>query len=288
MTYLGPMRRMSGPQRRMTALVALAGATASAAFAYTATGSAQASPPATGAAATRRVHHAPADQGGISTPAGNARPAAFDLVSTSVRRVGNRLVFLNRVVGHAGSVRPRPQGSLAGSGVLSYVWPTTLDPSTVGFPRGSGILALAATSHPDFDDTPRYDENRDGHRDNDGAHWHAHWVVLVADATRADGALKVRDIAEGEQPELPKTWPGVPLLLDSPPYATQVLRHAVRIDVPLSAVGGDTTFRYDGVTAALRINADLHDPLLRVENVFDVASGDLSLPGTVVHRHRRP
>jgi hypothetical protein len=38
---------------------------------------------------------------------------------------------------------------------------------------------------------------------------------------------------------------------------------------------------YDGVTSALRVNADLHAPLLCVENVFDVASGDLSLPGVI-------
>ena len=36
---------------------------------------------------------------------------------------------------------------------------------------------------------------------------------------------------------------------------------------------------YDGVTAGLRVNADLHAPLLCVVDVFDVASGDLSLPG---------
>ncbi len=38
---------------------------------------------------------------------------------------------------------------------------------------------------------------------------------------------------------------------------------------------------FDGVTAGLRVNADLHAPLLCVVNVFDVASGDLSLPGRV-------
>ena len=32
--------------------------------------------------------------------------------------------------------------------------PTSLDPSVVGFDKGAGILAMAATSHPDFDDTP--------------------------------------------------------------------------------------------------------------------------------------
>ena len=38
---------------------------------------------------------------------------------------------------------------------------------------------------------------------------------------------------------------------------------------------------FDGVTAALRVNASMHSPLLCVANVFKVASGDLSLPGKV-------
>ncbi len=37
---------------------------------------------------------------------------------------------------------------------------------------------------------------------------------------------------------------------------------------------------FDGVTAGLRVSASAHQPLLCVVNVFDVASGDLSLPGT--------
>jgi hypothetical protein len=36
---------------------------------------------------------------------------------------------------------------------------------------------------------------------------------------------------------------------------------------------------YDGVTAALRVNKNVHAPLFCVTDVFDVASGDLSLPG---------
>ena len=37
----------------------------------------------------------------------------------------------------------------------------------------------------------------------------------------------------------------------------------------------------DGVTAGLRVNANIHAPLLCVTDVFDVASGNLSLPGAV-------
>jgi hypothetical protein len=41
---------------------------------------------------------------------------------------------------------------------------------------------------------------------------------------------------------------------------------------------------FDGVTAGLRVNASVHAPLLCVADVFDVASGDLSLPGKVRRR----
>ncbi|WP_157202645.1 hypothetical protein [Calidithermus chliarophilus] len=49
--------------------------------------------------------------------------------------------------------------------------------------------------------------------------------------------------------------------------------------MPLKELGFPKEFAYDGVTAALRVNAGLHSPLLCVSDVFDVASGDLSLPG---------
>lgn len=134
--------------------------------------------------------------------------------------------------------------------------------------RRSASACPAATSHPDFDDTPLYDEDGDGRKDNDGRRWHSHWVVLVPDATRSDGALKVRDIADGERPKLPDTWPKVPLYLDSPGYRTTMGGHTVRVRVPLADLGFPKSFRFDGVTAALRVNADLHDPLLQ-HNVAD-------------------
>ena len=56
-----------------------------------------------------------------------------------------------------------------------------------------------------------------------------------------------------------------------------VLRLSVADAEISSAIGAS----YDGVTSALRVNADLHAPLLFVEDVFDVASGDLSLPGVI-------
>jgi len=119
--------------------------------------------------------------------------------------------------GKAGEDIPQSTGRFGGSVVWFYVWPTSLDASAVGFEAGIGILALAATSHPDFDDTPFFD----------GAEIEINVTFSNPDISNAIGASS------------------------------------------------------DGVTSPLRVNADLHAPLLCVENVFDVASGDLSLPGVI-------
>jgi hypothetical protein len=93
------------------------------------------------------------------------------------------------------------------------------------------------------------------------------------------GGLKVTDIPDGAKPKLPATWPGVPLLIDSPDYPTVLKGDRVDVAIPLSLIGGITGASYDGVTAGLKI---LHAPLLCVDNVFKVASGNLSLPGKVM------
>ncbi|MGA6107015.1 hypothetical protein ABS648_14105 [Pseudomonas solani] len=220
------------------------------------------------------------EAGGIHSEKGGKVEAAFDLVHTRVSRDGDMLVFEQLVDGEAGSRVPSAKGSFAGAEVYSYVWPTSLDSGAVGFEQGSGILALALTSHPDFDDTPQLDENKDGKKDNDGGLWHSHWVVLTKEASCGPSGLKVRDIPEGAKPKLPATWPGAPIYIDSPGYDLSVKQDAARIRVPLAAVGFPKNFNYDGVTAALQVNADLHDPLLCVSSVWDVASGNLSLPAT--------
>lgn len=207
--------------------------------------------------------------------------APFDLVRTTVRREGTKLVFVQQVSGRAGATVPTAIGKLAGSEVFSYVWPTTLDPAVVGFEGKTGTLALAATSHPDFDDTPLYDENGDGDPKNDGDLWHAHWVVLTPDAACGPSALKVRDIPAGTKPKMPATWPELPIFIDSPGYEPEIAGNEIRVALPLKEVGFPDTFRFDGVTAALRVNASVHSPLLCVVDVFDVASGKLTLPGTV-------
>lgn len=211
---------------------------------------------------------------GVDARSGNAKPA-FDIVKTDIHvdTAKNWLIFSMQVSGKAGSVKPLKTGKFAGSRVFSYVWPTRINPSEVGFDQDAGILALAVTSHPDFDDVPIFNIK--------GADWHSHWVVLTSDEACGKGALKVKDIPEGTNPRLPKTWPGVPILIDSPGYPPSFSGGTVSIRVPFNDVSLLAGVGFDGVTAGLQINASAHQPLLCVLDVFDVASGDLSLPGKV-------
>jgi hypothetical protein len=214
----------------------------------------------------------------ITSPADASKIASFDILAAKVTRSDSTLTFRMTTAGTAGADTPAPTGTLAGAPVHAYVWPTSLDPATVGFEPGSGILALAATSHPDFDDTPLYDENGDGDLANDGLDWHAHWVVLTPSEACGPGALSVRDIPEGTTPRLPKTWPGLPLFIDSPDVRPTFDGPVVGVQID---VEGSEGAAFDAVTSALRVNANLHAPLLCVTDVFDVASGDLSLPGKI-------
>ena len=202
----------------------------------------------------------------------------FDLLATRVVKTKDAFVFRSRVVGRAGKLRPVARGELDGAEAYAYVWPTTLDSGRIGFAPGQGIVALAATSHPDFDDTPLYDENRDGATDNDGRRWHAHWVVL-AESDACAGGLVVKEIADPDTAVVPETWPGLPIHIDSPGYRTLRKGHAISIVVPRGDLAGADALRFDGVTAGLRVSTSPHDPLLCVTKVVDIASGDLSLPG---------
>lgn len=219
--------------------------------------------------------------GGIGAESGNVEHAPFDIVHARITTEGNVATFHMAVSGKAGETRPTPVGSLANSEVFAYVWPTSIDPGEIGFEPKAGILALAVTAHPDFDDTPLFDENGDGDPTNDGNVWHSHWVVLGPDEACGDGALKVIDIPDGTMPRLPKTWPGLPLLIDSPGWQPLLDGETVAVRVPFDDIAAVEGGSFDGVTAGLRVNANVHAPLLCVVDVFDVASGDLSLPGKV-------
>ena len=216
---------------------------------------------------------------GITAAAGDT--AAFDIIHARITTEGRVATFHMAVSGKAGESRPAPTGQLAGSQVFAYVWPTTLDAATVGFDAGAGILAMVATAHPDFDDTPLYDEDGDGDKANDGAGWHSHWVVLTPNEECGPGALSVRDIPEGTTPDLPETWPGLPLFIDSPDVRPVIEGKTIAVTLSLPQGTDSAALKFDGVTSALRVNQSVHAPLLCVTDVWDVGSGDLSLPGTV-------
>lgn len=242
----------------------------------TLTGPAYAHGQKAGAAISMHEH-----KGGIKPKANKAVLAPFDIVHAKISTEGNVAIFHMSVSGRAGVSKPTPSGKLAGSSVFSYVWPTSIDAYSVGFERNTGILALAVTAHPDFDDTPLFDESGDTNRGNDGGLWHMHWVVLGPDEVCGKGGLKVQDIAEGAKPRLPKTWPGLPLLIDSPGWQPSISASEVEVRVPFDDITVVNTASFDGVTAGLRVNASAHAPLLCVANVFKIASGNLSLPGKV-------
>lgn len=213
----------------------------------------------------------------ITSSVDGSKPPAFDITSASATTDGRLTTFAMEVAGIAGSQTPTPIGQLKGAKADAYVWPTALDPSVVGFDPASGTLALAMTSHPDFDDTPLFDENADGDPANDGKTWHSHWVVLV-DEKACGAGLTVRDVSPG-QDLLPATAPGLPIALDSPGMSPILDGRTARITVP---VGDTEKVSFDAVTAELQVHAEGKVPLLCVVGVRDIASGDLSLPGKIM------
>lgn len=201
----------------------------------------------------------------------------FDVTRAGATTDGRLTAFALDVRGKAGGTLPAKSGKLPGAKVAAYVWPLKVDPVEVGFAKGSGLLAVAVTAHPDFDDTPLFDENGDGDPGNDGAGWHMHWVVLGEDKACGAG-LKVRDISPGVD-ALPATAPGLPLALDSPGFSALLKNGTVSVTVPL-ANAADAAF--DAVTAELTVNPGATQPLLCVSAVHKIASGDLSFPGRIV------
>ncbi|MTI24863.1 hypothetical protein [Fulvivirga kasyanovii] len=188
------------------------------------------------------------------------------------------LVFQVTVAGEAGKTVPEAAGQLDGAPVLGYVFPTTLKSVDVGFGDTEGIVALAVTAHPDFDDTPLWDENNDRNYKNDGVIWHTHWVVLQQDS-RVPGGLAVKQFAKTDAVVLPPTNPGMPMYMDSPGYSVLEQGQQLKVLVPVQRVYGKKQFNYDAVAAFMQVNtSDSAKPMLGVYEVYSVLSGDLSLP----------
>ncbi len=189
------------------------------------------------------------------------------------------LVFHCWVKGKAGVSHPEANGQLNGAPVLGYVFPTSLKSTDVGFSETEGIVALALTSHPDFDDTPLWDENMDKNYANDGRIWHAHWVVLNPDK-RVPGGLSVKQFnPEQDKITLPPTNPGMPMYMDSPGFQVITKGDRISVIVPTYRMNRQIEFNYDGVAAYMEVNTENKDyPMLGVYSVYSVASGNLSLP----------
>lgn len=216
----------------------------------------------------------------------------FDLTAASVTHVADLdlLVFEQQVAGTAGATTPTARGQMDGAPVLGYVFPTTLKPQDVGFSATEGILALAVTSHPDFDDTPLWDENGDGNYGNDGIRWHTHWVVLMKDG-RVPGGLSVKEFKKADGVVLPPTAPGMPMYMDSPGYAVATRGKSLKVIVPAQRIRAGASFKYDAVTCYMQVSAPAGGhgtgegkPMLGVYEVFEVLSGDLKLPYEVVRK----
>ena len=183
------------------------------------------------------------------------------------------------VSGKAGKTVPTKAGKLDGAPVLGYVFPTNLNPVDVGFNYTEGIVTLALTSHPDFDDTPLWDENGDQVFDNDGVFWHPHWVILEENKM-VEGGFSVKQFKKADSTViLPPTNPGMPMYMDSPGYQVTTSGQVIRAIIPKYRINNKLDFSYDGVTAYLKVNASKDElPMLGVYEVYSIASGDLSLP----------
>ncbi len=192
------------------------------------------------------------------------------------------LVFEQEVDGTAGNTTPEARGQMDGAPVLGYVFPTTLSSTDVGFGETDGTVALAVTSHPDFDDTPLWDENVDRDYENDGAVFHTHWVVLTSDE-RVPGGLAVKEFrTEDASVVLPPTNPGLPMYMDSPGHSVVLRGNTLRVLVPAARINNRMDFTFDAVTAYMEVNtSDESRPMLGVYEVYGVLSGDLSLPYAV-------
>ncbi|MGK7936884.1 MAG: hypothetical protein AB4206_13970 [Xenococcaceae cyanobacterium] len=195
------------------------------------------------------------------------------------------LVFEQKVKGTIGNTLPTAAGKMDTAPVLGYVFPTTLKPEDVGFNSTEGIVALAVTSHPDFDDTPLWDEDNDNNYGNDGVIFHTHWVILTQDE-RVAGGLSVKEFKkEDKSVILPPTNPGMPMYMDSPGFSIVSQENTLKVLVPAQRVNRNIKFNFDGVTAYMEVNtSDKNRPLLGVYQVYSVRSRDLSLPYKVQQR----
>jgi hypothetical protein len=211
----------------------------------------------------------------------------FEIVATSASYNENlrQVVMSIQVKGKAGATMPDSIGKLDGAGVLGYVFPTTLSSEDVGFEKTDGIVALALTSHPDFDDSPLWDENNNGIFSDDGRVWHPHWVLLVKDE-RVKGGLAVKEFKKDDKTvKLPPTSPKMPMYMDSPGFQIVTKGNTIQVVIPTYRINNKTNFKFDAVTCYMAVNtSNMMMPMLGVMDVYSVASEKLTLPYTIKNK----
>jgi hypothetical protein len=203
----------------------------------------------------------------------------IEKVSVTYRDELDLMIFEMDLAGPAGKTVPKAVGQLDGAPVLAYVFPTSLKASDVNMGDAEGIVALAVTSHPDFDDTPLWNEDGNGDFSDDKVIYHTHWALLVKD-DRVAGGLSVKEFRkEDKAVVLPPSNCGMPMYLDSPGHAVAVRGATLRVAVPAFYLRNQTSFNFDGVTCYMQINtACMSRPMLGVYEVYSIASKNLSLP----------
>ncbi|WP_205760956.1 hypothetical protein [Luteolibacter luteus] len=189
------------------------------------------------------------------------------------------MVFSMNLDGPAGKTVPKAAGQLDGAPVMAYVFPTSLKAADVGMGNAEGIVALAITSHPDFDDTPLWDEDANGKYDDDKVIYHTHWALLTKD-DRVPGGLAVKEFKkEDKSVVLPPTNCGMPMYLDAAGHSVVERGNTIKALVPAYYLRNKTSFKFDGVTCYMQVNTScMAKPMLGVYEVYSVASGNLSLP----------
>lgn len=209
----------------------------------------------------------------------NSPSVKIKKVSVEYEKDLDLMVFSMELAGPVKDAVPKPAGQLNGAPVLGYVFPTTLKAADVGMGQAEGIVALAITSHPDFDDTPLWDEDANGRYDDDKAIYHTHWVLLGKD-DRVPGGLSVKEFKkEDKGVVLPPTNPGMAMYMDSPGHSVVERGNAIRAIVPAYYLRHKTEFKFDGVACYMQVNTScMSRPMLGVYEVYSVASKDLSLP----------
>lgn len=192
------------------------------------------------------------------------------------------LIFTIKTKGNIATKAIPALGKLDGAPALGYVFPTTLAIENVGFKNlPDATLALAVTIHPDFDDTPLWDEDNNNNFKDDGAVYHTHWVALVKD-TNSSAGLSIP--FTNDSSNLPPTAP-MPMYLDSPNFHAYAKGNLLRVIVPLQRVNGVKDFNFDAVIAGMNVDLSGEGPTLRVNQVHGVLSKTLSLPFTVQERN---